>query len=81
MNENRQCVYRKDDWKDDKPEKHITQQRGDDSDEESLADLRRVERAKEEGKAKQKAYSELQRQLTDNNMSFLDKIRYDVDNA
>lgn len=40
-----------------------------------------MERAKEEGKAKQKAYSELQRQLTDNNMSFLDKIRYDVDNA
>ncbi|XP_067929370.1 uncharacterized protein [Watersipora subatra] len=72
----------KEDWTDDKPERPVTRKTDEDSDiEGSLADLRREARVKEERESKQRAYKEMQQQLADSEMTYLDRIRYEVDNS
>lgn len=48
---------------------------------EFTADLRKETRQHEETEAKKRAYNDLQRQMSDGNMSMLDRIRYEVDNS
>lgn len=57
------------------------QQTDGDEDVTSLADLRREVREKEARETKQKAYQEMQQQLADGEMTYLDRIRYEVDNS
>lgn len=67
-------------WKDDQAEKPLIQHGGKDSDEGSVADLRKESR-EEEMAAKQKAYADMQQKLQESNMTYLDRIRYEVDNS
>jgi len=79
------CFNRKDEdssWMDDKERRSVSRHRDDDeSDSDSVADLRKESRIKEEKEAKQKAYADMQRKLSSGNMTLLDSIRYEVDNS
>lgn len=67
---------------DDKERRSVSRHRDDDeSDSDSVADLRKESRIKEEKEAKQKAYADMQRKLSSGNMTLLDSIRYEVDNS
>ena len=72
-----------DSWKDDQAEKPKVQHQQAESDDEgaSLADLRKEAKRQEETQAKQKAYQEMQESLQRDNMTYLDRIRYEVDNG
>lgn len=61
----------------------IVQHQQADSDDEgaSLADLRRDAKKQEEAKAKQKAYQDMQQSLQQENMTFLDRVRNEVDTS
>lgn len=69
-------------WRDDQTEKPLIQHGVHGSgDESSTADLRKEIREKEELAAKQKAYDEMQQKMQESDMTYLDRIRQEVDNS
>lgn len=71
-------------WQDDKAERPVVLHDTADADVEqgeSVADLRREARVQEEKHIKQRAYEDMQQKLADSEMTYLDRIRYEVENS